>query len=427
MDPALVHEVLGAALARGGDFADLFLEDRSSRSISFLDGKVKNVVSGQSLGAGIRVLYGSKAVYGYTSDVSREGLLAVASTVAATQAAAGRSSPCSLVVEPRGERPYRIHPQSIRNDQRVELLARADRAARVSHSAIVQVEIALSESVQRVLVANSEGLFATDERPYSRFFVQAIARSGGEQQVGSRSPGALAGFEFFEGLDVEALASEAAESAVLMLAATYAPAGKMPVVIDRGFGGVVFHEACGHLLETTSVAAKASILADKLGERVAHPAVTAVDDGTIPGEWGSLRMDDEGMPTQRTVLIEKGRLISYLVDRVGERKTGYARTGSGRRESYRFPPASRMRNTFIAPGDASLDELIGAVDYGLYAKRMGGGSVSPGTGDFNFSVREDFLIRDGKIAEPVRGATLIGNGADVLQKISQVGRDLELA
>jgi TldD protein len=237
----------------------------------------------------------------------------------------------------------------------------------------------------------------------------------------------LAGYEFIESLDIEELARDAAESAVRMLEAKDCPAGRMPVVIDKGFGGVIFHEACGHLLETTSVAPRASILADKLGELIAHEAVTAVDDGTIQNEWGSIGIDDEGMETRRTVLIEKGRLVSYLSDRLGEIKTGYARTGSGRRQSYRFPPASRMRNTYIAPGEAGLEELIGGVEYGLYAKRMGGGSVSPGTGDFNFSVREAYLIRNGQVAEPVRGATLIGNGADILKRISRVGRDLELA
>lgn len=427
VDAQTARRVLGEAMSGGADFADLFVEDRPSSRLTFLDGRVKDAVSGQSLGAGIRVVHGHKAIYGYTSDLSLEGLLSVARAVAAAQKSAHRGAPEALSVTPPGPAVARILSRDDRAERRVEILRRADRAARAAHEAVCQVEISISESVQRVLVANSEGIYVTDERPYSRFLVQVIARSGTEQQVGSRSPGALAGFEYLEDLDVEDLARDAAESAVLMLSADYAPAARMPVVIDKGFGGVIFHEACGHLLETTSVAPKASILADKLGETIAHEAVTAIDDGTLPGMWGSLSIDDEGMPTRRTVLIENGRLVNYLADRIGSAKTGYGRTGSGRKESYRFAPASRMRNTFIAPGEASLDELLAAVPYGLYARRMGGGSVSPGTGDFNFSVREAFLIRDGKIAEPVRGATLIGNGADVLKKISKVGRDLELA
>ena len=427
VDPAVAQDVIADAMSSGADFAEIFVEERPTSRLMFLDGKVEDAVSGQSLGAGIRVIHGQLAVYGYTSDLSRVGLLAVAQSVAAAHKRSGQGDPAALVAAEPAPRLARIYPQDVPSERRIELALKADRAARRFHEAIAQVEVSITESVQRVLIANSEGLFITDERPYSRFFVQAIARSGSQQQVCARSPGRMAGFEFFDDLDVEELARDAADSAVRMLAADYAPAARMPVVIDKGFGGVIFHEACGHLLETTAVAPKASILADKLGEMIAHEAVTAIDDGTLAGEWGSSAIDDEGMPTQRTVLIDKGRLVGYMVDRLGELKTGYRRTGSGRRESYRFAPASRMRNTFIAPGDASLEELISGVRFGLYARRMGGGSVSPGTGDFNFSVREAFLIRDGKIAEPVRGATLIGNGADILKKISRVGKELELA
>lgn len=428
VDERLAAEVIGTALSSGADFADLFVEDRSDRSLVFLGGKVKDAVSGHSLGAGIRVIHGQRAIYGYTSDLSPEGLLKVARAVAAAERGAGTAIATPLSqTRPTLVHPCKLYPRQVPVDRRIDLMQRADRAARAFGEAVSQVEISLAETVQNVLIANSEGLFVTDERPYTRIFIQAIASGHGEQQVGARSPGALAGFEFVEALDIEALAREAAESAVRMLEARDCPAGRMPVVIDKGFGGVIFHEACGHLLETTSVAPRASILADKLGETIAHEAVTAIDDGTIRNEWGSIAIDDEGMETRRTVLIDKGRLVSYLVDRLGEIKTGYARTGSGRRQSYRFPPASRMRNTFIAPGDASFEDLIAGIDFGLYARRMGGGSVTPGTGDFNFSVREAYLIRNGRIAEPVRGATLIGNGADILKKISRVGRDLELA
>ena len=223
------------------------------------------------------------------------------------------------------------------------------------------------------------------------------------------------------------MAETLVKRALTVLHADPCPAGKMPVVIDNGFGGVIFHEACGHLLETTSVEKKASVFHDKMGELIAHEAVSAVDDGTIPGLWGSIRVDDEGMDTQKTQLIQNGRLSSFLVDRLGSMKTGYARTGSGRRQSYKYAPASRMRNTYIEAGHYTLEEILATVQNGLYAKVMGGGSVSPGTGDFNFAVEEAYLIHNGRIGKAVRGATLIGTGPEVLKKISMVGKDLLLA
>jgi TldD protein len=238
-------------------------------------------------------------------------------------------------------------------------------------------------------------------------------------------PGASLGLEFFEGGVPEEAGREAARIANVMVGAGYAPAGTMPVVIGNAFGGVIFHEACGHILETTAVEKKASVFADKIGERIAHESLSAVDDGTIPGAWGSLNVDDEATPTERTVLIEKGILKSYMVDRVGELKTGYRRTGSGRRQDYTFAPASRMRNTFILEGDRTPGELIEGVELGLYARTMGGGSVVPGTGDYNFTVNEGYMIRGGEIAEPVRGAALVGNGAADLMNIVGVAGDLE--
>jgi TldD protein len=201
----------------------------------------------------------------------------------------------------------------------------------------------------------------------------------------------------------------------------------MPVVIDNGFGGVIFHEACGHLLETTSVEKKASVMWDKKGEMVAHEALSAVDDGTIDGEWGSLSIDDEGMPTEKTQLIKNGKLENFMCDRLGHIKTGHPRTGSGRRQSYKFAPASRMRNTFIEPGKHSLEELLASMGDGLYAKKMGGGSVNPGTGEFNFSVQEGYMVKGGKVEKAIKGATLIGQGADVLKKISMVGNNFALS
>lgn len=428
LDQSVVEQVLDRALSNGADFAEIFAEDKTYGSIQVLDGKVKECLSGQDYGAGVRVLYGHEAVYAYTSDLSLDGLLTVADQVAKAKAAEGRHQRAAWQ-QPvcHAMHSLRIHPDDVSKQAKVAVLRKADQAARAHSAEISQVDVSVAEEFQRVFIANSEGLWLSEDRPYIRLMINAIASASGEKQSGRETPGALAGWEFIEDQDVEALARSAAQSAITMLHADYAPSGKMPVVIENGFGGVIFHEACGHLLETTSVAKGASIFAGKLGEQIAHPSVTAVDDGTMVGEWGSLAVDDEGHPTQRTVLIENGILKSYMVDRVGERKTGHARTGSGRRQNYRFAPTSRMRNTFIAAGSDKVADMIASVPYGLYAKKMGGGSVSPGTGDFNFAVLEGYMIRDGQIAEPVRGATLIGNGGDVLKKIVMVGDNFAMA
>lgn len=424
----LVEAVLDATLASGADFAELFVEDKATASISLIDGKVKDCASGRDYGAGVRALYGTEAVYAYTSDLSLEGLLAVAREVAAVRSGEGRTERAPWApkqVKPRHT--LTTYMDEVPKLEKVAVLRRADAAARAFAPQIVQVEATMAEEWQRVFIANSEGTWISDERPYVRLMITAIAEEGKEKQSGRESPGALGGWEAIQAMDVEGLARHAAEVAMTMLRAGYAPSGKMPVVIDNAFGGVIFHEACGHLLETTSVAKGASIMAGRLGEQVANPKVTAVDDGTMDGEWGSIAIDDEGEPAQRTVLIEGGVLKSYMVDKLGARKTGYAITGSGRRQGYRYAPTSRMRNTFIAAGEDKFDDMIASIDYGLYAKKMGGGSVSPGTGDFNFAVMEAYMIRGGKIAEAVRGATLVGNGAEVLMKIDMVGDNFAMA
>jgi TldD protein len=233
--------------------------------------------------------------------------------------------------------------------------------------------------------------------------------------------------ELFDKVDLKKLAFDNVDRALLLTKAKYAPAGEMPVIISNSFGGVIFHEACGHGLETTSVAKNSSVFCGKLGQKVAHESVTAIDDGTIQNEWGSLNIDDEGMPTQRTTLIEKGILKSYLVDQMGAEQTGFAATGSGRKQSYKFAPASRMRNTFIDRGTDRFEDMVKDVDYGLYAKKMGGGSVNPGTGDYNFSVIEGYIIRNGEIQEAVKGACLIGRGIETLGNITKVSNNLKLA
>lgn len=428
MDSKVLENTLEAALSTGASFADVYIEEGYQSHMSLLDSRVDKASSGWDRGAGIRLLYGTRMVYGYTNDLSAEGLARAARIVAQAYGAGKDVSPGGTALVRTRLEPLREAlkpPDKLAKADKLPFLMRADKAARAAGSRVSQVEIMLGEKLRRVSIANSEGLFKEEERCYARIFVEAIASKGGEKQSCHQAPGATRGFEFIEELDIESVARAAADSAVRMVEADYAPAGKMPVVIGSDFGGVIFHEACGHSLETTSVAKKASVFADKLGTEIAHPCVTAIDDGTLPGLWGSTAMDDEGTPTRRTVLIDKGVLKSYMVDRLGALKTGYEPTGSGRRESYGYPPASRMRNTFIDRGGSSLDDMIASMDSGLYAKKMGGGSVNPATGEFNFAVSEGYLVEKGKIKTPVRGASLIGRGNEILKNIVMVGSDLE--
>ncbi len=312
--------------------------------------------------------------------------------------------------------------------QAAEKLRAVDAAARSVPNVSVQGHASYGDSVQNVLICNTEGTFVTDQRVWSRLRVQAIASDGVENQSGSEGPGAMMGFELFdERVNPEQVGRVAAEQAQVMLHAPVCPAGVMPVVIDNGFGGVIFHAACGHSLEATSVAFGVSEFSGKLGEMIAAPCVTAVDDGTMVNEWGSLHVDDEGAPTTNLTLIENGRLVNYMIDKLGGRRMNMPPTGSGRRQSYAIAPTSRMRNTYIAPGHDDEAEMIATMGDGLYARKMGGGSVNPATGEFNFAVNEGYLVKDGRIAHPVRGASLIGRGSEVLLRIDRVGRDMQMA
>ncbi len=431
LDRNLVAEILIQARAGGADWAELYVEDTLAGNLRLHQGDVKDALSDHRFGAGIRLLYGTKVVYGYTNDVTRAGLLDVANALARAQGTAGvtdRAGAGGLDFRSPAARqlytPTRP-PQGASKRERLSLMQRAHGAA-AGVGFVKTVDVRFLDTTKRVLVANTDGEWAEDERVSSRLVVTAIAQDGTRREAGYHAPGAGQGLEFFDEVTPESVGAEAARIANTMLHAGYAPAGKLPVVIGNAFGGVIFHEACGHILETTAVERGASVFAEKMGQKIAGDCVTAIDDGTIPGAWGMLNVDDEGMPGERTVLIERGVLKSFLVDRVGAMKTGYARTGSGRRQDYTFAPASRMRSTFIAPGDGTPGGLIGQVKHGLYARTMGGGSVTPGTGDYNFSVNEAYMIRDGEIAEPVKGAALVGNGAQDLMNIVGVADDLAL-
>ena len=426
---SVAEQALHEALRTGGDFAELFCEDRRSGAMGLVDGHVENASTVRRHGAGIRVYNGLNSVYVHTNDTSLSGLLSAARKAADAVSGSAAVGDVRLVPSiPANAHPIRALTMDVAGSRKAKLLRDMDLAARAVSPEIAQVRANLIYWDSDVLIANSEGLFTGDRRVYTRMACSAVAEGGGESQSGSASPGAMMGFELFEGrVDVAEQARIAANRAVTMLHAEPGPAGVMPVVIDGGFGGVIFHEACGHSLEAQAVAFGNSEFAGKLGQRIVSPVVTAVDDGTLPGEWGSLNIDDEGLPTTRLVLIEDGILKNYMIDRLNARRMNMPPTGSGRRQDYTYAPVSRMRNTYIAAGQDDEAEIIATCPDGLYARSMGGGSVNPVTGEFNFAVDEGYLIRGGKIDRPVRGASLIGRGGEILMKIDRVGRNLRLA
>jgi TldD protein len=431
LDSSLAAEVLSLARAGGADFSELFVEDTVNTTLRLHQGEVKDAGGGNLFGAGLRLLYGTRVVYAYTNDVTADGLRTLAGSVFRVRPGQGEvtaSGAGGLDFRRVDVRPLyvaRDHPLNVQRREKLALMHRAHGAA-TGVGDVKTVDVMYLDRVQRVLIANSDGLWAEDERVWTRLVVSAIAQDGTLRENGYYGPGAGQGLEFFEGTAPESIGAEAARIANAMLRAGYAPAGKLPVVIGNEFGGVIFHEACGHILETTGVEKNASVFADKMGQQIAHDSVTAIDDGTLSGAWGMVNVDDEGMPAQRTVLIDRGTLTSFMVDKVGALKTGYARTGSGRRQDYTFAPASRMRSTFIDNGGATPDELISTVKHGIYARKMGGGSVTPGTGDYNFAVNEAYMIRNGEVAEAIKGASLVGNGAQDLRNIVGVANDLAL-
>lgn len=425
LDKQLIDKILTEALSTGGDFAEIFVEKKSSSNLFMIDGKVESSISGRDFGIGIRIFKGLFSVYGYTNDMNEESLLKATKKIASSISGTKEDITINLIKQDiENINKIQIYPQDIKKSEKIELMKIASHSAKDYDKHISQVRVSLGDVKQNILIANSEGLFTTDERVRGRILIESVATDGNDMQTGRVSPGASAGFEFFRNMDIEAEAREASRIAKTMLFASYAPSGKFPVVIDNRFGGVIFHEACGHGLEASSVAKGNSIFAGKMGQIIASPLVSAVDDGTLPNKWGSLTIDDEGHKTQRNLLIENGILKGYLVDKLNGRRMGIKSTGSSRRESYKYAPTSRMTNTFILNGKSSFDEIIKNTEYGIYAKNMGGGSVNPATGDFNFAVMEGYIIRNGEICEPVRGATLIGNGGEVLKKIDMVGNNL---
>ena len=428
IDEAVVEGVLAAALSTGGDFAEVFAEDRRGTGARLDDGRVEELTSGRERGAGIRVVVGETTGFAHTSDLSEAGLRAAAEAAAAAARGGGggvRTVAMRRVVAP-APNSVAVLPETVAKSEKVSLLRRADEAARSTGGAIKQVSAVYGDSRRRILVANSDGVLASDDQVKTRFMISCVASGDTGMQTGRESVGATVGFELFQTVDVEELARSAAQRALTKLSARPAPSGSLPVVIKRGSGGVLFHEACGHGLEADHIAKDVSVFAGKVGELVASPLVTLVDDGTMGPEWGALSIDDEGHPAGRNVLIQDGVLTDYMWDWLRARKEGRASSGNGRRESYQHLPMVRMTNTYVLAGAEDPDEIVRQTPNGVYVAQLGGGQVNTATGDFVFGMTEAYLIEDGRITEPLRDANLIGNGPEVLRNIDVVGNDFAM-
>ncbi len=427
MKKKTIEKALSVIKKGGADFAELFLEKRNSNSMEMNKGRLETVNSGLIHGVGLRGIVGKKAIYAYTNDLSEESVMNACKRIA--QAIEGETQAdieINLQKKSTGNiSPILFFPDEIQKKEKYHLMKLANEGASTYSEQISEVKIHYMDYKQNILIANSEGLLVEDERIRTRLMVFAVASKGSEKETGMVGPGAGMGFEFYNTFDIRETGREAARIAIKMINAQFAPPGKMPVIISNKFGGVIFHEACGHALEATSVAKGASVFADKLGQKIANECVSAVDDATIPNGWGSANIDDEGTPTQKTLLIENGVLKSFLIDKLGGIRMNMKSTGSGRRQNYTLAPTSRMSNTYITPGNYLPEEIIAATPKALYAKKMGGGSVNPSTGEFNFAVREGYMVENGRVTTPVRGATLIGKGFEILNKIDMVGNDLE--
>ncbi|HST70245.1 MAG TPA: TldD/PmbA family protein [Solirubrobacterales bacterium] len=421
IDPAVAERALARALANGGRFAEVFAERRRGQTMAIDERRIEAVQAGAEEGAGVRVVDGNTTYFAHVDGLAPEDVERAADEAAAALRSE-RREPQPLQAREVKTLPIERRPEEVSAERKAEMLRELDERARAKGGEIDQFTASYAEARREVAVANSDGLFTGDDRTRVRIGAQAVARRDSAVETGAETLGAHRGFELLED-DPGQIAEQAAAKALTLLDAIPAPSGSMPVVVGGGFGGVLFHEMTGHGLEADHIQKNASVYTGKLGERVAEPLLNAYDDGRLPGEWGSDAIDDEGQPTQKTQVIEGGRLTSYLYDHLTADRDGVASTGNGRRESFRHLPIPRMTNTYIAPGEATPEEMIAEVERGFYAVSFGGGQVDPATGDFVFGVSEGYLIEGGEVTRPCRGATLIGNCLEALAAIDAVGND----
>ncbi len=417
--------ILEAALGKKADFAEVFIEDTKRSTVSILNNRVTKAGSSIDRGIGIRVMSGVNSVYVFSNDFDVDSLIRLASE-ASLAVSSGEGTKMELMDKLKYYNQGYIDVSSFSKMKKdyVDFLRKGLDHASSFDPMITQTSGTFATGERKIRIVNTRGVNVGETSEKIRISLSVVATNGDEKQTGSVSPGSRLGYSFIENYPIVEKATECCESAIRMATCGYAPSGKMPVVIGNGFGGVIFHEACGHALEATSVGIKASYFTDKLGQQIANPVVSARDNARLQGEWGSYNFDDEGNESSDLQLIKDGICVGYLIDELGSRRMGMKPTGCARRQDYTFAPTSRMSNTYIENGKDDPKDIISDTEYGLYAAKMGGGSVDTATGDFNFAVNEAYMIRNGKIAEPVRGATLIGKGGEVLMNIDRVGNDL---
>lgn len=425
----ILEKLLGIALSRGGNFAEIYIEHTVLNTIALEEDKIKEDSSGVIQGVGIRVISGEKTGYAYSDDFSYENLEKAAKTAALIADSPKRDiGPVSVSkIEHEGPSYYlvKIPPDAVEVKKKSDLLWRANTAAKAYDPRIIQVMASFVDMTKDLIIVNSDGLWAEDKQTICRLNVTALAEDKGIRQRGYYGGGGLVGFDFYTTFTPEIIAQEAARQAIVQLTAAEAPAGIQTVVLNHGWSGVLLHEAVGHGLEGDFIRKKTSFYTGKIGQKVASELCTVVDDATLAGKRGSIHIDDEGTPGQRKVLIEKGILKDYMYDRLNAGLMKYPSTGNGRRESFRHIPMPRMTNTFMLAGEDDPEDIIRSVQKGFYAKTLGGGQVDITSGNFVFQVSEGYLIEGGRITRPVRGATLIGNGPDILTRVTMVGNDLE--
>ena len=419
-----LEKYLQKCLSTGVDFAEIFLEESNYKTIKLSDEVIQNVYSDYIKGIGIRICLKDKTVYGCTNNIQNIDNIITRLISNFSEKPIKKNINLQEKVIYKDDIKIPHNKYSITNKK--NLLYNINAIARKESEKVNQVEVKLVEEDEKIIIANTNNLYTEDNRTLTRLSITTFVKENDKIEKAYIAPGFKKGYEFIDDVNIEQMTKETVHNALEKLSAKECPSGEMPVIIGNGFGGVIFHEACVHSLEATSVAKGSSVFSNMLGKTIASPKVTIVDDGTLKHEWGSLNIDDEGAPTRRNILIKEGVLTSYLIDYINSKIMKSQPTSSGRRESYKFSPTSRMTNTFLLPGTDKIEDMISSIKYGLYAKNLGGGSVNTSTGDFNFAVNEAYLIENGHITTPVKGASLIGNGSEIIKRVSMVSDDLKL-
>lgn len=419
-----MEKVLSIALSRGGEFAEIYFEYTISNNISLDEEKISYAIRGVDCGVGIRVINGERTGYAFTDEIEFKSIKECAETASLIASGVRGKQGRLRTYKPPSYYLVEISPENVAPKKKARLLYRINEFSRKFDKRITQVSASFSDISKFIIIANSEGLYVEDRQTLTRLGTSVNAIEGERRSMGYDSKSGTFGFEYFSEKVAEEISKNASEMAIRLLPAEDAPAGEFPVVIEKGYGGIFFHEAIGHSLEGDGIRKKTSVFWDKLGKRIASPIVNLCDDGSWKGGWGTVNVDDEGTEGQKTILIEKGICSNFLQDRLNAKLMKMKPTGNGRRQSFRFYPIPRMTNTYLLPGDSEPEEIIKSVDRGVYIAKIGGGNVQPTTGRFVFTVTEGYMIENGKITKPLKGIMLMGTGQEVLMNISMVGNDL---